>query len=193
MSQCLPLARPDLDFCHTTGWPCSWGCCSKLSIGQSSNQQISACLFALLLLLLPSSLQRRKCRRRDDNAGYRASKARHQAWLALCLKTKPTLHDCNEPNNHPEGTNGNDFSDPCLFFCSLLRYLTYSSPWSGLLLQLIHDTEKCFWLWGVQGLLVWGFFVCCLLLFLLSFVLLLVCEKPRCKKSLENQTIDYIL
>lgn len=114
MSQRLLHSWTDLGFCHTMGFPCLWGCCSELSIGQSSNQQISASLIGLLLLLLPSSLQRKRCRR-YENPGYRASRARHQAWLTVCLRTKPTLHDCNEPNNHPEVTHWNDFPDSCLF------------------------------------------------------------------------------
>lgn len=116
MSQCLSHALPDLDFCHTMGWPWLWGCCRKLSIGQPSSQQISASLFALLLLLLPSSLQRKKCGRKDKTPGYRGSKARHQTLLTFCLRIKPTLHGCNEHNNYPEVAHGNDFPDPCLFF-----------------------------------------------------------------------------
>lgn len=189
MSQCLSHAWPNLDFCPTMGWPCSWGCCSKLSIGQSSSQQISTSLFAFFLLLLPSSLQRKKYRRRDENPGYRVSKARHQVWITLGLRTKPTLHDCNEPNNHPEVAHGNDFPDPCLSFCSLLHSLTYSSPRTFTAANAWD--RKVFLTIRSSGLI--GYFWSFLLLQLLSFIVLLVCKKTRCKRSLENQTTDYIL
>lgn len=161
MRMCLSYTWSDLYFYYTTGWSCLWACCSKLSIGRSSNQQISSSLFALLPLLLPSPiLQRKKWSGREKNPSYRTSKARHQAWLALCRRNKPTVHDCDESNNHLEVAYGNGFSDSRFlpFFCLLLHCLTYSSPRSGLLLQPIQETEKCFWLSGAGVFLVFFFF-----------------------------------
>lgn len=102
----------------------------------------------------------KKCRSRDKTPSYRTSKARHQAWLALCLRTKPTVHDCHESYNHWAVAYGNGFFDSHFlpFFCLLLHRLTYSSPRSELLLQPIHETEKCFWLLRVGGFFWWFFF-----------------------------------
>lgn len=188
MSMWLSHICANLYFCNTTGWSCLWGYHSKLSMGQPSNQQISSPLFALLPLLLPSPIsQWKKRRRRDKNPSYRTNKARHQAWLALCLRTKPPMHDCDESNDNLEVAYGNGFSDYCFlpFFCLLLLCLTYSSLQSGLLFQPIHETEKCFWLLGIGG-----FFD---VFFLFSFVFLFMCMKTRCKRSLENQTRNCIL
>lgn len=144
MSQCLSHAWPNLDFCHTTGWPCSWGCCSKLSIAnlQSANFDLPVCFASpsATIKFTKEKVQEERWKPWLQSKQGQASSGvnslpedqSNSPWLQWALKS-------------PRSSSWKLLPWSLPFFCSLLHCLTYSSPWARLLLQPIHGTEKCFY------------------------------------------------